>query len=364
MANVVYLLGAGASAEAIPVVNQLNARLQIFYNLLEASRKHGGGGSFNSGLYNSFILDLKDVISKESKHFSIDTYARKLWFQKRINKERELEYRKLKAILSCFFLYEQRVKSKGIKDYFIDHVPAQFQAYKDSLDTQTDKRYDAFFATLLEEEKLKIKLPPNINIITWNYDNQVELSLNEFQEESPSNGYPIDFMSEPKHDEPEADQSCVVRLNGEAFYQKAFKEKFSEYASFTSPLSPQNILNIYHLYHEMLNNPQIPLLQFAWETNEKNDKRVIYSKKLLSQAYILVVIGYSFPSYNARIDKEILSEFAGDTVYIQAPKDNMDSIISRYEFFKTGINANPVYHTDLFFIPPELLLVNKSGVQF
>jgi hypothetical protein len=69
-----------------------------------------------------------------------------------------LSLKKLKAVLSSFIIVVQA--RRGV-----------------------DKRYDSFFASVLYRDgRRELKIPPNIRILTWNYDTQLEKAFYGFAE--------------------------------------------------------------------------------------------------------------------------------------------------------------------------------------
>ncbi len=96
--------------------------------------------------FHSDILRLKE---ESYKHSSIDTFAKKLYSKNDSN------LKKLKYILSCFFLYEQTLNF--------------------------DNRYDSFFASILESHT---EIPENLKIISWNYDSKLEIAFSDFSNSS------------------------------------------------------------------------------------------------------------------------------------------------------------------------------------
>lgn len=159
--NITYLLGAGASYYALPVVNQISDKLQHFENELgtfldpnEQRGKHfiNTYGHLNiagekSPAISTVLNELKEDVAwlrkENAKHYSIDTLARKLYLKQDFK-----TLLKLKVILANFFAYLQNMSF--------------------------DYRYDSFFASILEEQN---NLPPNIKIASWNYGNFVFKSL-------------------------------------------------------------------------------------------------------------------------------------------------------------------------------------------
>ena len=75
MNNIVYLLGAGASAQSMPLVSDFNARLSLFsYELFNAAKDSYRKES-------RLDTDIKKLIADEENHYSIDTLAKKYWLR-------------------------------------------------------------------------------------------------------------------------------------------------------------------------------------------------------------------------------------------------------------------------------------------
>ncbi|MBS1592697.1 MAG: hypothetical protein JST90_00125 [Bacteroidetes bacterium] len=336
MTNIAYLMGAGASAQAIPVVNKLNSRLNIFLQFL-----------LNSGqTHSALVNDLKKLIKDEKIHFSIDTYARKLYFQNNTD-----DYKKLKVLLACFFLFEQLNKDANVRDW-VEDIREQ-----ESVSLQVDKRYDSFFASVLELRDGKIKMPNNINVVSWNYDNQYEISLNQFLSGDWSSD-PMRFVSHPS-DEICPSDSTLTRLNGEAYYHKYIREHLGNIynrLNYDIPLTRESS-SAFVLLYETLRKEECPLLNFAWDTdNVYTDNRVTNARERFSKAEVIVIIGYSFPYYNVKIDQAIFSKISHPTIYIQAPKDSTEAIESRLHYVlpaSVKIKAKIVNTVDQFFLPPD-----------
>ena len=85
----------------------------------------------------------------------------------------------------------------------------------------------------------------------------------------------------------------------------------------------KELTNIYHKFY--LKNNELKdnfknHLSFAWE-HDTNSSFYKQLKNAVSDTEILVVIGYSFPFFNRKIDKLILEDFMGNSlrkVYFQA----------------------------------------------
>ncbi|MDB2462897.1 hypothetical protein N9W61_02205 [Algibacter sp.] len=173
--NITYLLGAGASCQSLPMVKNIPEALEKFaqdflpLNLNEPNAmsfldKLGGlankflnkhkndKGTFEK--YHHLLLEFhRDIVwlqSESKNHSSIDTLAKKLHLQ-----NNKTDLKKLKYILSCFFIYEQTCNF--------------------------DKRYDSFFASILESLS---EIPSNLKILSWNYDSQLEIAFSNFSNTS------------------------------------------------------------------------------------------------------------------------------------------------------------------------------------
>jgi hypothetical protein len=159
MSNVfLYLLGAGASCQVLPLASQFKERLPLFARDLRNAGPQGVRrlddpiwGTNRDNLLNA----IEWLATESSHHFSVDTFAKKLFF---LNDHKNLQ--KLKAALSAYLVVEQSR----------NHV---------------DQRYDAFFASVLIPDNRSanirtftgsrhVSLPEHLSILTWNYDTQLE----------------------------------------------------------------------------------------------------------------------------------------------------------------------------------------------
>lgn len=97
MKEVAYLLGAGASRNALPIVIDMPARLQACRNLIsefkfqiDLAKKQEAKDKQSAESNIKKIVELFDmVISESQKHASIDTFAKKLYIKKEFSKLKE-----------------------------------------------------------------------------------------------------------------------------------------------------------------------------------------------------------------------------------------------------------------------------------
>lgn len=93
---------------------------------------------------------------------------------------------------------------------------------------------------------------------------------------------------------------------------------------------------------------------FAWEEGEIPKTTRITAKECTNETRILTIIGYSFPTFNRVIDKEIIDNMTHlEKVYIQAPEDSINSVAQRFKAIKPKVNVELLTGTDEFFIPFE-----------
>ena len=85
---------------------------------------------------------------------------------------------------------------------------------------------------------------------------------------------------------------------------------------------------------------------------------MLYAK--ISDARILVIIGYTFPFFNREIDREIFSNMPNlEKIYVQDPnadkvKVSLKSILPVDKFSVLVKDENLIFDITNFFLPPEL----------
>jgi hypothetical protein len=313
-----YYLGAGASKEVLPLASEFPERLTSFASeLKEAEPEHHLGDPPASeddpwGEPSNALFDAAKWLADEaSRHASVDTFAKKLFFR---NDEQAL--RRLKATLSAYLLIEQSRHPAG-------------------------KRYDAFLATLLERdtERDYPRLPENIRIVTWNYDTQLEKSFYGFCEDQR-------FVQERITANP-----SIYRVNGCC----AFGMENRLVWGVTDTPAWETGIKLFWSY--LRDPPANEHLRFAWE--EATGTGALRTGLRLHEVTSIVVIGYSFPYFNREIDHLIFSELAEadlKRVYLQYPKGSHASIEERLGTLLPKDNAKiiRVTGTEMFYIPDDL----------
>lgn len=266
-----------------------------------------------------------------------DIFAKSLFLQNKTN-----EYISLKRALSFYLTFLQ-----------INENPFQ----------TIDPRYIGFFSALMEKESNnKAKLHQDLKIATWNYDLQLPLSLSILLGMDLPRVH--DHIGEIYHSvfSKSMNPGKLFRLNGYAgsyLLKKEINGNILEHI-FADSLDHHDRINKLIEIFEELRGQGDPFLNFAWDT----DPIIIQERKKffesLENVKVIVVIGYSFPTFNRFIDRELFQSCKRlERVYVQ---DTNPDIVKRVSgIFGNSIIINQfipeIQHvSDIgqFFIPPEL----------
>jgi len=336
MARVNYILGAGASANTIPVVKNIGREIQFIIDEINSPEFEKAFNNYDDLKYPlKHIIellneDLSWMLSKESDHSTIDTFAKKLWI-----KEDYPNLHRLKIVFSFFLNVLQDIRG-------------------------VDKRYDYFLAALLENNGL---FSSDVNIVSWNYDNQLELAYSEYGR--------VDYMNEC------ASQLSLTLKNSRRSKISQGQFNFMKVNGSTSVYGEMGFRTYYFLpkvrytdrrqmWVEAINmylnlsesDASLSALSFAWEQGGVDSEFLEEVSKTFMDTEVIVIIGYSFPFFNRLIDRKIL-EKAGSLkkIYIQDkyPENIVDKLIETLpEFSIKKDQIRLIDRTEEFFIPHEL----------
>jgi len=346
--NITYLLGAGASAECLPIYKRTKKNSHInnpdsFENRLKEFKKI-------PNIDKSKLPEHIDKILDELKyHISVDTIAKKLW----LNRNYEDNNNKLNALkntIAIFLIYEQMV-----------HHP--------------DMRYDSFIATTLKENDRTFD--NNTKIITWNYDIQFELAARKYfpdlQNKKIGMGYESMFnlqeklniypyvqteSSDKTRTDFDYDKFGIIRLNGTAglFLGKGgvnldfIIDIYSEDADKNKQDILKQLPNFIDNYQGQIDNT----FTYSWENTEISKKGFENAHKIVKKTNILVIIGYSFPIFNKRFDDKFMKSLpANSKIIIQSPECESlkEILLRRYNPQQKNITIELIENTDQFWIP-------------
>jgi hypothetical protein len=309
-----YLLGAGASANAIPTYMRTSANEKNFTD------------QFSEFIYIYFVKHLDFTFPNKSQnlelvkrilqlrdevvvHATIDTFAKKLFL---LDKSNESDL--LKCLVSLFLKYLQ----SQILDYKSNSI--------------LDYRYDVLFSTILEKSEMHPKIPTNIKFISWNYDNQIENTLMNFNRDISSidtiyTKYSI-YPRRLKETELSTEKIEHIKLNGHAGYYHTCDGLDCLHNKLDDP--KEILLDHIRTMLKEFNEPGKSVknfINFAWEFNDNafNKKGINKASEIFKNTETLIIIGYSFPSYNYAVDKLLFSQLPlGCQILIQSKDSNSD----------------------------------------
>lgn len=334
MAEVGYLLGAGASAGCLPVVNgmaenalQLKKELRLLINKNQATISVKTGTQI-SAITNAFNRIIDKIGKICSEHSSIDTYFKKLFLKNGCDAT-DADYVKLKNEFSVYLTLVQIL-------------------------IKPDKRYDNFWASVLRRRDVP---PGKIKIMSWNYDFQVEKSYCEFSGINDLNKVitKLPVSTPGRHDRKlDANSFQFIKWNGSARFRDDHNEYGYYYCDLPTSDTIANLVTLYIRYNEAKkegNFGYIHELKFAWEDFPRNNL-IESCSDVLNNIEILVIIGYTFPFFNRAIDEYLFEKMKNlKKIIIQDPRS--DWVKERLlEIVKLPIETKS--DLDQFFFPKEL----------
>lgn len=378
MKNITYLLGAGASYNSLPVVDGMAERMELFFEYLEFEK------SYLSKILNYDLLlkTVRKLLDQSKKRASIDTYAKKLFLKP---EESNSDLISLKWLLSSYFIFEQsdtKEKEKfyqkiknNLSDINNDNERSIREKLINNSSNRIDDRYDVFFATLLERssESSTLQLPKNIRILSWNYDNQLELSYLDYLTSPFYKSAYQNLDIYPFEDYYKDIFPKIIKLNGSAGlfteYPRKPEEKLTSFIQKTKKdklprigRGAKNFPDLWfilqgftkHLENEKSLGHDIPYLNFAWEKDKNtiSEAAVEFAKKIMSETEIVVIIGYSFPNFNRTVDREVFKAGAKNIkkIYYQAP--DADKLMDRLkQVHPFNAKFDSISDVGQFFIP-------------
>lgn len=337
MNKITYLFGAGASFHALPIVDEFSDRLDKLINLLEQEDMAlDSEESFYTLAANNkeskrdsqleFIESLRWMMEESKSSASIDTYAKKLYLKKDYN-----NYNKLKYVMSIFFTIEQVLN-------------------------RPDYRYDAFFASLLDNLH---ELPKNITILSWNYDSQFELAYSEYIDEQNLSILQDRLRVQYKYLHYEDDDNfSIYKLNGTSGLKKR-----TDYSDFWFLENFKHEVNINFVeeiigkfFHVTKSDMYNSALLFAWEYDESRTSIVSRVINKIKDSVALVVIGYSFPFFNRTVDRQILGSMENlKRIYLQDPEPQI--LKEKFQAIRPDITDDIIVQIEKceqFYLPNEL----------
>lgn len=359
MENITYLIGAGASYHSLPLIRTMNDRMRAYKTFLEIQLAEG---KLKHKFTDQFIKDLNHLIDIESKRTSIDAYARELSINGATDAQMKLL--RLKALLSSYLIFEQLIKPDDMAFYSDKYnhsilPPTRLVLENDlqvMIKTNIDKRYITLWGEYLTESKAT--LPDNIKILSWNYDMQFESSyshVKNYSLEMSQQNLQVYPSPQKKID---ITKSCILKLNGTAGLIDDYSSKrYYNLFDFREHKLMDNLDYLIDLleknYHRSFDKP---LFSFAWEDEPIVNETRQFAKQIIEETTVLIIIGYSFPTFNKKVDRQIFANLPKlKKIYYQAPREEMEELLDKLD----GINPNlrtltkPIFNLNTFHIPNE-----------
>lgn len=329
--KVVYLLGAGASYNGVPIVEHIPGELKNLIEDLKTNENYQLDGSIfgnfqytNTQALEELISSMEWMLEQTNGRHSIDTVAQ--GFNQRQNRD---DLDRIKRALSAFFLLNQAKRTP-------------------------DKRYDNFLSAIIENRVM----PSNFRILSWNYDLQFEMTAEHFTgiKDLKSNQEFLNVVSKYSTRNPK-EGFKLFKLNGSTgFYMNKGFRYSNSVDRFEGELTKEIVDSIARGYAICRHTREVfSGLSFSWE---RDDNPIVdRACEEISDAEVLVVIGYSFPDMNTRIDKRFLKHMPHlQRVIIQDPNAHITA--QRFkDLEQSHADYEVIPRTDVssFYIPSEAL---------
>jgi len=346
--NLIYYLGAGASAQAVPVVNQTDTYLELLRSYIAAQ-----SNLENKKAQKLLIENIQWIQKNKTPSETVDTFARRLSLQQKSN-----ELMRVKSVLS--FLYT-----------FLMYTEIEYSPWKEGLIKQSenrfsiDPRYNSFLANIAHNARDEIMLPENISIVSWNYDIQLEACLYQYTGKPAHEVINTCRIGSNKVIENKPGIFSMIKLNGTAGYrimEGAYEKPWKYYSDMPDKTGiTKRIDELLQFHWSSLNGDATNytgeiLLNFAWEDKPYQEEMHVAAKTIVQTCSHLIIVGYSFPFFNRDIDRQILSEMQKiEMIYIQEPTEaSFRKVRSRVRSFLRKELHERIEHIDDvsdFFIP-------------
>jgi hypothetical protein len=326
---ITYLFGAGASAQTIPVTSQLKIRLNDLKVYLQSNFVTINQGALSQLHHHlrehqaeleKFISDIDWLLKETEDYDTIDVYAKNLYDRGSHTLNR------LKMVLTFYFYFEQIVTFPSIIS------SEETEKYKKKIDS----RYDNLLSQIADGQSVDIVFGEKIKILTWNYDMQIDMAIKKYTKKdigSVKKDYHIYPNMNSYNDNDkfkvDVDKFCTIKLNGNAYFDNlGYNDSSLSHLLYdqTDNNLQTKIVKALLVYVSLFsrsdnhNSDNFNFFNFSWEKNGKYtgfNRTFEYVKEIANRTKILVISGYSFPTFNNLIDIQILNEMWPLEIYIQ-----------------------------------------------
>ncbi len=326
MKRVTYILGAGASYLSMPLLADMKTRMKIYSDFIFQLKSED---KIKHEAVNVYLNDLNELIRNIDQSTSIDNYAKELF-----NSNEKEKLNKLKLILSGYFLFEQVEKEQYSFRRFENQNQMEFDRnttyYNNEIVRSIKLTFDGRYRTFLNHffSQSTKQLPPEINIVSWNYDLQIEGTFCRANNYCSLELAQTDLNISPsKAFKKNSEASHIIKLNGTA---GVYSEGSLESQKFGNLITgfKDDILSVIKNNINLIYNYSVkPSVTFAFEHNDETNENQKIAKELIKFSDIVIIIGYSFPTMNNNTDRHIFSEARNaERLFLQIPKKDFARI--------------------------------------
>lgn len=267
---------------------------------------------------NRILFDIGKFARKGIQYGTIDTYAKKLFLSD--NYENQLD--RLKIAVSLFFtIWESMSNDHGLKDNY----------------ENIDQRYISLLASILEKTPTRTpRIKRNIKFITWNYDLQFERAFKSFCMSHLDWSYVSDYLKF-RISNNLSHFLDICHLNGyNGFYYTGNQNNdFSkEVDTIDRNLEGKDVMSILEELEFCIESESRGKLSFnnhinfAWENNLLSEYTRKQALSILEKTDTLIIVGYSFPTFNKDIDRQLFGKLEGrkTRIFYQDPNASEEYI--------------------------------------
>lgn len=343
MPQYIYLFGAGSSAAVIPTVRSFSKEMLGFkptnFNKGEELNKYNQiltsyalQNNFKAQEANNFLIsEIQKPFLKLAKQFELygspDIYAKYLFINNFTAELKELKFNLCLFIQICEYLNRNGAP---------------------------DQRYFEFVGQLCNNRS---KMPSNLTILSWNYDNQLELAQKKYFNNK-------EWGISSSQESHKSNEVKLFKINGGSFF---IENNTKKHLTPNLPYENSKTTMFEDLRKLFQKKPSIETgIKFSFEQESEVLSNIIDCLNINSEIY-LTIIGYSFPVYNREVDSKILHKlteknllkriFIQDPNHIEIrrkvvgffPENNRKMIESLCE----NIQATYEYQNQPFHIPME-----------
>lgn len=323
MSHVTYLLGAGASINALPDNKKLLSSLHQIVHSANAVLKNTTELNYLETFKNTYL----PLIKEAQAEISLDTLAN-------INFNNEDKLHQIKVLIWLFFSGQAGKK-------------------------QLDPRYKHLLINIRDYNSSSFRVRDNFSFLSWNYDLQLEEAYSILAETDiwrvPNSLYSfpgIHFIKpNALNSKSSPDLFQLIHLNGCGGYY--YDQEINSYnnwynCDFDSFDEYEKMLRlIIQKFHtnNSKRNALTNCINFAGEDSPLNEMKKKYVSKVSEKTTHLIVIGYSFPYFNRQMDKEIIDKMDMlEYIFIQDPNaDDLEiKIRLRYPLLASKIDERKI----------------------